>query len=268
MKASLQQFVILAFTLLLPVISSHAQEGKIGIVAHRGFWQAESAEGAQNSIAALEAAIREGFWGSELDVHLTLDNVVIVNHDGDIQGVKIRNHTFSDFVEMTLGNGEPVPTLPEYLKAAKKGKKCMIVLEIKDQGDYDRNILLSELAIQELKKQKIYKPSRVMFISFSLDVCEHIGRTAPEFTNQYLGGDKSPAELKGMGINGLDYNLKKLRKNPQWVAEAHALGMSVNCWTVDDPEDMQEMMDLGVDCISTNKPTVLRRLLGARELKN
>ena len=43
--------------------------------------------------------------------------------------------------------------------------------------------------------------------------------------------------------------------------------MSVNVWTVDAKEDMQAMIDLGVDCITTNYPLLARELLGERELK-
>lgn len=249
-------------------IFSEAQDGKVAIAAHRGFWQAENAQGAQNSIAALTASIDNYFWGSELDVHLTSDNVILVNHDNTIQGIEIKSNPISAFADIKLKNGESVPTLVEYLKVAKKGKKCMIVLEIKDQRDHDRNIALTRLAIQTLKDAKLYKPDRTMFISFALDVCEFLAKESPEFTNQYLSGDKSPAELKGLGINGLDYHYTKFQNHPEWVGEAHALGMSVNVWTVDGEDVMREMIDLGVDCITTNRPLVLRGILGDLERKN
>lgn len=268
MKIMLQKALLLALATLLIPTFVHAQDGKVAIAAHRGFWQAESAQGAQNSIAALKESIENNFWGSELDVHLTSDNVIIVNHDGSIQGIEIRSNPYSAFADFRLKNGESVPSLDEYLTVARKGKKCMIVLEIKDQRDHEKNIVLTKLAIQALKEGKVYKPNRAMFISFALDVCEFLAKEAPDFTNQYLSGDKSPAELKEMGINGLDYHYKKFQNHPEWVAEAHALGMSVNVWTVDDEEVMREMIDLGVDCITTNKPLVLRGILGEHERKN
>ncbi|MBQ1866448.1 MAG: glycerophosphodiester phosphodiesterase, partial [Bacteroidales bacterium] len=57
-----------------------------------------------------------------------------------------------------------------------------------------------------------------------------------------------------------------LKNHPEWVAEAHSLGMSVNCWTVNNEEDIKAMIDLGVDCITTNEPLLVRKLLGDREL--
>ena len=70
-----------------------------------------------------------------------------------------------------------------------------------------------------------------------------------------------------MGINGIDYHFSKFYAHPEWVEQAHKLGMSVNVWTVDDPADIQAMIDLGVDCITTNEPLKVRELLGERELR-
>ena len=43
--------------------------------------------------------------------------------------------------------------------------------------------------------------------------------------------------------------------------------MSVNVWTVNDEETIKEMIDLGVDCITTNEPYLVRQLLGNKEIK-
>lgn len=90
---------------------------------------------------------------------------------------------------------------------------------------------------------------------------------APEFTNQYLRGDIAPAELHKLGINGIDYHYKAFYEHPEWVKEAHDLGMSVNVWTVNHESDMKAMIGLGVDCITTNEPLLLRSLLGTEELR-
>ena len=53
-------------------------------------------------------------------------------------------------------------------------------------------------------------------------------------------------------------------KHPEWVKEAQDLGMSVNVWTVDDPNDIRAMRDLGVDQITTDKPALVRAILWER----
>ena len=83
----------------------------------------------------------------------------------------------------------------------------------------------------------------------------------PENTVQYLNGDLSPKEVYAHGINGIDYYYKVFQEHPEWVKEAHDLGMSVNCWTVNAPADIREMIALGVDQITTNEPTLVQKIL-------
>ena len=95
-----------------------------------------------------------------------------------------------------------------------------------------------------------------------------MAKLAPAFTNQYLNGDLSPADLAKAGINGIDYQYNVLYEHPEWVEEAHDLGMSVNVWTVNKAKDMRNFIDMGVDVITTNEPLLLREILGDKEFKN
>ena len=65
-------------------------------------------------------------------------------------------------------------------------------------------------------------------------------------------------------INGIDYNFSVFYEHPEWVKEAHDLGMTVNAWTVDDRKDIEAMRDLGVDQITTNNPALVREILWER----
>ena len=66
------------------MLAAHAQTQ---VIAHRGFWKAEGS--AQNSITALKKAAEAEVYGSEFDVQLTVDGVVVVNHDETIAGLTI-----------------------------------------------------------------------------------------------------------------------------------------------------------------------------------
>lgn len=242
-------------------------QNKIGVVAHRGFWNTEEAGFAQNSVKALELAQKYGFWGSEFDVQLTSDDVPIVNHNDDIDGVLIWDHPYSAFKNHRLKNGEIHPTLDDYLKAGRKCTTTMLVFELKPQKDTLREERLLQLSLEALKKHGLYTPERVIFISFSEYMCRRIGQIAPEFTNQFLGSKISPDRLYASGINGVDYNEGVFSKHPDWLAQARNNKMSVNVWTVDSEDTMKTMSGLGVDYITTNKPLVLRSLLGGRENK-
>ena len=246
-------------------MNTSAQESKIAIGAHRGFWKTEACKDAQNSVKALQLAQKYQFWGSECDVQLTKDNRVVVNHDNDIEGKHINSTNYADLKDIRLKNGEKLPTFEQYLKQMAKSKTTKLVLEIKPAENDARSILLTDLCIQQLIEHDLFDPERVLFISFSIAVCQHVAIVAPQFTNQYLNGQLSPDDLHAMKINGLDYHYNVFQKNPQWVSRAHELGMTVNCWTVNNKKDIQDMINLNVDCITTNEPLLVRKMLGDRE---
>ena len=241
------------------------QGGKIAIAAHRGFWKCEEAKNSQNSLASLKLAQENGFWGSEFDIHLTLDKKIIVNHDPDIEGLDINRTNFAELSGKLLPNGEKRPCIGSYLDQGAKAPGTMLVVEFKRQSSPDIERELVEKTFEALKERNLFDPSKVMFISFSRHICRTIAWLAPAFVNQYLNGDASPADLAEEGINGIDYNESVLRAHPEWVQQAHEKNMSVNVWTVDRSEDMQYFIDLGVDAITTNRPLRLREILSEKE---
>lgn len=243
------------------------KEHKTAIVAHMGFWKCEAGGQARNSVASLTAAQDNGFWGSECDINLTADDVIIVNHGPKLGDVDLRNSSYADTIRfMTLPNGENVPTLDQYLDQLAKGT-TVLVLELKKQLDEERETVMTDKAIEALKAHNLYDPKKVIFISFSHFICQKIAKEHPQFTNQYLNGDIAPADLHKEGINGIDYNYKYLHEHPEWIKEAQDLGMSVNVWTIDDEEKISEMIGLGVDQITTNEPLLTRDLLQKLEKK-
>lgn len=245
-----------------PVIN---QGGKIAIAAHRGFWKCEEAVNSQNSIASLTQAQVNGFWGSECDIHLTKDGEIIVNHDDQIDGLKISENTFSELSSHLLANGEKRPSFDEYLAQTAKYPKTTLVVELKQQPTQEIEEELVQKTIKALKAHRLYDPKKIAFISFSYYICLRIAQLCPEFVNQYLEGDIAPSALAKVGINGIDYKYTVLYAHPEWVKEAHSLGMSVNVWTVNKTKDMKAFIELGVDAITTNEPLKLRELLGDKE---
>ena len=211
---------------LLACVTLAAQEHKVAVAAHRGFWNGNY----ENTIASLAKAQECEFWGSEFDVQMTSDGVPVVNHDDTVGGVAIHDNPFSALAEVRLPNGEKVSTLDEYLEQGAKSDKTVLVLEIKIQKSVDKTIELTDKCIAALKKYDLYKPSRVIFISFSYDACKYLAQVAPEFTNQYLNGELGPDALAKLGINGFDYHQKIVSLGKSWVDRAHELGMSTNVW--------------------------------------
>ena len=240
------------------------------IVAHRGYWEGN----AENSIASLRKAQEFGLWGSEFDIHLTADGVPVIHHDQMIGELDIQASAFEDVRANRLANGEHVPTLVEYMAQATRNRECMPVLELKPQATQEREDELIDKCLQALRPaaprnvppeyasfSRRQEPTKVVFISFSHSICKELARKAPGYTVQYLEGDIAPAQLHAEGINGIDYHYSVFYEHPEWVKEAHDLGMTVNAWTVDEPEDIRKMRDLGLDQITTNKPALVREIL-------
>ena len=247
---------------------------KTQIVAHRGYWEGN----AENSVASFRKAQEYGLWGSEFDIHLTADGVPVVHHNQMIGDLDIQKSNFEEVRANRLANGEHIPTLAEYMAQAARSRECMPVLELKPQTTVEREDELVEKCLQALRPaaprnvppefasfaRRSSEPTKVVFISFSHHICQELAKKAPGYTVQYLNGDLSPAQLHAEGINGIDYHYSVFKKHPEWVKEAHDLGMSVNVWTVDDPEDIRAMRDLGVDQITTDKPALTREILWER----
>jgi len=230
------------------------------VVAHRGFWKAEGA--AQNSIAALVAAAEAGCYGAELDVNMTADGVLVVNHDFTFHGYEIHETPYDTLKDLTLKNGEVLPTLDKYLEAAQAYPNLKLIFELKSRGDSLYEARAIPASIEALNRYGITE--RTEIISFSLTACQLYARLLPDNMVEYLTGTKTPAELKEMDINGLDYHYTVFDKHPEWIEEAHKLGMICNAWTVDKEEDINRMLGLGVDFITTNEPLLTDSLRRAR----
>ncbi len=256
---------IMAMAML--ALASCGAEQETGIVAHRGFWNCEEAGYAKNSLASLKCAQEAGFWGSECDVHMTSDEVLIIWHDSDIDGQKIEANPFSTFQDVRLKNGEPIPTFAQYLEQVKNGKETVLVCELKPHSTPELEDRFLELAVEQLKSYDLFNPEKVIFISFSFHICEVIAEKYPEFTNQYLESDKTPAEVKAAGINGIDYDLHVLAEHPEWIREAHDLGMTTNAWTPTNEQEQRDMLSLGLRYITTDDPLLTRKLFEELKIK-
>ena len=120
LKVLIKAFAIAAacFSAILPCEARTKQikkTNRTSIVAHRGFWNCEEAGYARNSVAALKCAQDNHFWGSEFDVNMTADSVLIVFHDSFIDGKRIEDYPYSEFADFKLANGECIPTIDQYL---------------------------------------------------------------------------------------------------------------------------------------------------------
>lgn len=243
--------------LLALMMSSSAAFAKTKIIAHQGYW--DCAGSARNSVASLNKAQEIKAYGSEFDVHLTKDGVLVVCHDDTVSGKRIEESTYAQLQDITLANGEKMPTLEQYLVQGKKVKGTQLILEIKphlNKETEDKAVAAILDLVKQHKAEKI-----VEYISFSLNICKELVRLSPGVKIAYLKGEIAPKELKDMGFTGLDYHYKIIEQHPDWIKTAQDLGLSVNVWTVNDPAIVQTLIQQGVDYITTDKPVEMAALL-------
>lgn len=226
------------------------------VIAHRGYWKCEGS--AQNSIASLEKAAEAKVYGSEFDVQMTQDKEIVVNHDDSIRGLSIFDTPFAELKDLKLSNGEKLPTLDDYLTVGKKLPDIQLILEIKPHKTKEAEDEAVKIIVDKVKKMQMEK--QVEYISFSMNICEQLVELTPDSEIAYLKSDVAPKELKEKGINGIDYYIMVLAEKPEWIDEAHGVGMKVNVWTVNDMNMVQKMIDWKVDYITTDYPLEVKKL--------
>ena len=248
--------LILAAAMLL---AGGAVAAQPKVIAHRGYWTAP--ESAQNSIASFTKADAVGVFGSEIDVWLTADDKLIVNHDRVYKGtdINMEKSTLKEITSIVLPNGENIPTLDAYLRLVATKPNTRLILEMKSLSDLKREDLAAEKIVKALRKYNLL--DRTDIIAFSINACLAFKKLMPDGRIFYLNGDLAPRSIKKLGLTGIDYSMSVLRKNPKWVEQAHKEGLEVNVWTVDTEEDMRYFIDLGVDYITTDYPERLQALL-------
>lgn len=250
-------YLFIAAVLTLTATQSADARSMVKVIAHRGHWTPEGS--AQNSIRSFIKADSINCYGSEFDIWMTGDDVPVVNHDTSFKGVVMEESPSGDVLAVTLDNGESLPRLDNFLQATT-GTSTRLICEVKSHKDKKKEEKLIREAVRMMKEYGL--SHRVEYITFSREGLLNLIRQAPAGTPvYYLNGDMTPSELKEAGAAGFDYNIKTVRKHPEWVNEAHELGLKTNVWTVDDEADMQWCISHGIDFITTNRPERLFRLL-------
>jgi glycerophosphoryl diester phosphodiesterase len=229
------------------------------VIAHRGAFKKNNFP--ENSIASLKEAVRLKCYGSEFDVHLTKDNIIVVNHDDNFQGMPIALATYAELRQKTLHNGEPLPTLENYLREGMMQDHTKLILEIKVAATLPATLALTDAVFEMVKKLKA--GPWIEYISFSYEALLRILQNDPAAKTAFLAeiNDELPVEtLKRDHIQQADYDFNSYQTG-DWFNRAHQLGMTINAWTVNDKKDMLALLDNHIDFITTNEPELLFSLL-------
>lgn len=252
------------FIAIIIAMATSAQYKTPQIIAHRGFHKAEGA--AKNSLNALKAAQDAGFWGSECDINLSKDNELLVIH-GDWHPAKnaspkvhVQRTNKAEIQAIPLASEEIVPTLDEYLSQLRTAKGTRLIIELKSHATPELETELVERVLAKVKEYGVEE--EVEYIAFRPFVCSELARLAPSGTKiSYLCSDFPPLRCKALGCTGIDYNIMVLKIMPQWIRQAHELGMTVNAWTVNSEKDIRWCIEHGIDYITTDNPMLVQEII-------
>ena len=233
-------------------------------VAHRG----ASAQYPENTMFAFRQAIQQGVDMLELDVHLTSDDELIVMHDTTLDRTtnghgNIHDHSLQEIRQLNAGQDEKVPLLSEAIQLARESQIRLFV-EVKGATDAE-GIAIAEAAVRALEAESFL--SQMVLTSFSPAALLRAKSIQPEISTMLdpspQDGSLTPrqicAQVLGSGANCVSYDFRFL--TPAIATECQLTGLTLWAWDPDEPEDMTQMIKLGVDGIMTNRPDVLNKVL-------
>lgn len=225
---------------------------QVRMIAHRGL----SLLAPENTLPAYELAGKYGYYGAECDIHETKDGEFILLHDDLLNRTttgsgKPERYSLEELKEFFVNDGHQIkkypnlkiPTLQEFLIVCKRWG-LLPVIEIKEM---EPNSVFQLLRLI----RNFGDLNQVMIISFSKEIVTEVRKQSDDIQIQWL------ADLTHENIDycanyqmGIDSYKKKVSK--EMIEYAHSKGVVVNTWTVDSGEQMQDLIEMGIDFISTN----------------
>jgi glycerophosphoryl diester phosphodiesterase len=238
-------------------------------LAHRG----ASHEAPANTLAAFLLAQELGADGIELDVQLSRDGKLVVIHDGTVDATTdghgpVRTKTLAELKALDAGSwfdpvfaGQRIPTLQEVVDAVDQ--RLLINIELKTESGKDDGLASAVVRLVE----ENHLLDRVVVSSFNPLALWRVRRLNPWIPLGMLYCDGLPFFLSRPWLRHL---VRPEALHPDWalvnagyVRWARKHGYRVHTWTVDDPSQMWQLVQAGVDLIITNRPDLLRQVLEA-----
>ena len=242
------------------------------LFAHRG----GAALAPENTLPAFLNGVRLGADALELDVRLTADDQVVVFHDETLERTtngsgKVRDHTLAELKQLDAGynfsndggathpardKGVTIPTLAEvYAEFPAQ----LINIDIKDPLPEAAERLAAAI-------EQAGASDRTIVGSFHTTILTHFRNLAPAVATAASEGETRAFFLFNLaGLGRLHRPLGDVYQIPtsagvaqldtaRFISNAHRLNQAVHYWTIDDPDEMRRLLEMGADGIITNRP--------------
>jgi glycerophosphoryl diester phosphodiesterase len=241
---------------------------KVLAFAHRGGAYHPEIEGLENSLVAFRHAVELGYTYLETDVHATRDGVLFAFHDRVLDRVtghrgSVAELTASEVGRALIGGREQIPTMASLLEEFPDVRfnidlKADAAVEplaelIHAMRAHDR-VCVGSFSQRRLETFRRSVGGRVATSAGPVEVA--IYRLLP--TSRLVsalarrGGAVLQVPWRRKGVHVLTRGM---------IARAHDLGLHVHVWTVDDPQEMHELLQMGVDGLMTDRTDLLREVL-------
>ncbi len=232
--------------------------------AHRG----GAGDWPENSMPAFENAVALGYRYVETDVHVTADGVLLAFHDDHLDRVTDGTGSIAELDHATVGQAridgrEPIPLLEDILGT---WPELRVNIDPKHDGCVDalaevirRTRSIDRVCVGAFSDRRLARLRSLL----GADLCTALG---PRGVARLRGASwRLPAPRPHAGCAQVPRSMGRVRiVDEAFLHAAHERGMQVHVWTIDEPDEMHELLDLGVDGIMTDRPGVLRDVLVAR----
>lgn len=236
--------------------------------AHRG----GAAEAPENTLASFAHALSLGYRYLETDVRATSDGVAVAFHDATLERVSDRSEPiealrWAELAGVELAGGERVSRLDELLE---RWPEARWNIDAKDDTTLDplievirRTGTLERVCLTSFSDQRLTRLRRAL----GPGLCTAMGPRAIAGLRieSLLCGRVAPVRPLSAGAAQIPLRQGPIPlAEPTFVHGAHRAGVTVHVWTIDDEATMERLLDIGVDGIMTDRPSLLREVLMRR----
>jgi glycerophosphoryl diester phosphodiesterase len=242
---------------------------RVLVIAHRG----DSRAAPENTLPAFRAAVRLGVDMVELDYLHSADGVPVAFHDDQLdrltnacavwggQKIPLATKTLAELKNLDAGSwfsprfaGTTIPTLEEAVDAILAGSLPLVERKAGDAATF-----------VELVERKKYL-TRLAVMAFDWEFLADCRRRSPRLMLGALGEKELTArqldEVQALGASFIGWNNEHLSK--AYVDAIHERGLRAWVWTVDDERRAAELIDWGIDAITSNVPAAIKAVASAR----
>lgn len=253
----LRLFAIAVLT--LASVSTFAQKNEIILLAHRG----GCGEGMENTIGTFEKTLALGIKAIEIDVRITKDGKIVLQHDGTLKrtaGVdkRVEDMTEKELREITLNDGSKLCFFDEFLKLMSKHPGVLVEVELKCRKYTDEFIYgsgyLDKIAKAIIKSQP--KGSNYVMTSFDARALRYVKEHYPSIETGYITSKgvnrETIAIAEAIGAKRMAAHIN--RTTYEDMKLAHKKGILVNLWPGRSDESILRAWALGADIHCTDIP--------------